>query len=62
MEDIKYYKPDKKTTTNIRLINKAFREGFKQGIAFMNESDSMNFNSWRRRAFKEFIYENNIKL
>lgn len=62
MEDIKFYKPDKKTTTNSHLIQKAFREGFKQGIAFLNESDRMDSNYWRQKAFREFCTKNKVKV
>ncbi len=62
MEDIKFYKPDKKTTTNVQLIKKAFREGFKQGIAFMNESEWMSSDNWRQKAFREFCKNNRIKV
>lgn len=61
MEDIKFFHPDNRTTANGRLIKKAFREGFKQGIAFMNESDSMNSGYWQREAFKEFCLKNKVK-
>lgn len=61
-EDIKFYKPDKNTTTNSRLIKKAFREGFKQGIAFMNESDSMKDDFWRQKAFRKFCNDNKVKV
>jgi hypothetical protein len=60
MNGIEYLKPDKYQTKNLALIKKAFRTGFKSGIAFMNESESYNSDAWRRKAFKKFVEETNI--
>ena len=62
MEDVEFLKPDKKTTKNSQLIRKAYREGFKQGIAFMNESERMSSDHWRQKAFNKFCEKNNIKV
>lgn len=63
MEPIdEYFEPDKKKTKNLALIKKAFRDGFKSGVAFMNECDDMKDGPWRRKAFKKFVEENKIKL
>jgi len=62
LEDVEFLPPDKKTTANAALIRKAFREGFKEGIAFMNESDSMHDAHWKKQAFKDFCKKNKIKL
>lgn len=62
LEGMKFYKPDKKTTANAALIRKAFREGFKQGIAFLNESESTNADYWRQASFNDFCKKYKIKL
>ena len=62
LEDVEFLPPDKKITSNAALIKKAFYAGFKSGVAFINESESMNDVYWRQKAFKEFCKENKIKL
>lgn len=62
LDDVKFYAPEKRTTSNARLIRKAFREGFKQGVAFLNESDSNNSARWWNEAFLEFCKKNKIKV
>lgn len=62
MEDIKFFKPDKKKTCNGPLIRKAFKEGFKQGLDFMMDQHATYPTQWRKKAFKEFCKQNKIKL
>lgn len=57
-----YFRPDKKQTANLALIRKAFRKGFNSGVAYMNECEDGNADSWRRKAFKKFVEENKIKM
>ena len=60
MDDIKFLKPDKKMTSNYALIRAAFASGFNQGVMFMNESESMNSDVWRRKAFKKFCKKHKV--
>jgi len=61
LQDIEFLKTDKKLTSNYQLIHSAFLYGFKQGVAFLNESDSRRADDWRRKAFKEFCEKHKIK-
>lgn len=47
---------------NSELIRSAFLSGFREGIAFLNESNSSNASSWRQKAFKSFCKKHNIKI